>query len=90
MVFFTHSTLSASERLSVSSDYDPDGYRLVVDFPDGRQLIHRFFTQPELYRGTAKLQADLIGDGWRVVPGSDPKPHSRVTRGRHFPRNTRL
>ena len=67
MVFFTHPTLDSEDLLSVSTGYEPDGYRLVLDFPDGRQLIHLFFSQPDLYRGTAILQSDLVDDGWQLA-----------------------
>ena len=91
MVHFTHPTLDSSDRLAVSAGFEPDGYRLVVDFPDGRQLIHRFFSQPELYRGTVKLQANLLGDGWQPASAPVPRPGtSHATRSRHFPRSTRL
>ena len=91
MVFFAHPTLDAEDRLSVSADYEPDGYRLVLDFPDGRQLIHRFFSQPDLYRGTAILQSDLVDDGWQLA---EP-PGQRSTLGlpnqrRHDPQDTEM
>jgi hypothetical protein len=91
MVLFTHPTLDSEDRLSVSAGYEPDGYRLVVDFPDGRQLIHRFFNQPDLFRGTATLQSDLLDDGWQLAEA--PRHRSGLglsSRRRHYPRNTGL
>ncbi len=87
VVLFTHPTLGSDDHLSVSAGYEPDGYRLVVDFPDGRQLVHRFFSRPDLYRGTARLQSELLDDGWQLAePGhrSSPDLPSR----RHDPRIT--
>ena len=91
MVLFTHPSLDAQDRLSVSAGYEPDGYRLVVHFPDGRRLIHRYFSQPDLYRGSAKLQSELLEDGWRLAEAPGHRSGLGLSaRRRHYPRSTRL
>lgn len=91
MVFFTHPTLDAEDRLSVSAGYEPDGYCLVLDFPDGRQLIHRFFSQPDLYRGTAILQSNLLDDGWQLAEPTGHRSSLGLPRQRrHDPHDTEM
>jgi len=91
MVFFTHPTLGSEDRLSVSGRYEPDGYGLVLDFPDGRQLIHHFFSQPDLYCGTAIPQSDLIDDGWELAePPGHQSSLGLPSQGRHGPHDTEM
>lgn len=86
MVTFSHPRLDNTKQLKVRTTSDKDGHRLVLDFPDGQRRVHRFGNDSEIYRGTARVQAELISSGWRAMPHVRyPHWRSRFVRSLQFP-----
>jgi hypothetical protein len=54
---------------------DPDGFELVIDYPDGSEGVQQFTDPRKLVRRTLGVQQRLIRDGW--VP-SGPGMRFRV------------
>jgi hypothetical protein len=71
--FFRRGNLQVD--LEVRRIGDPDGFELVIDYPDGSEGVQRFTNPRKLVRRALSLQQQLIRDGW--VP-SGPGMRFRV------------
>ena len=91
MVTFSHPRLDSTKYLKVRTTSDKDGHRLILDFPDGQQRVHRFVNDSEIYRDTVRVQAELISSGWRAIPDMrHPHSPSRFMRSHQFPQTSAL
>ena len=82
MVQFSNPRLGPRQRLTVWTAPSPDGYRLIVSYPDGLRRIHYFADHSALYNGTVEIQATLTKDGWEPVRPPFPRWRSCRLRGR--------
>lgn len=59
-------------RCEVRSDWNGDGYELVIDRPDSMMRVERFRGARELNRRWTELEDGLLKDGWH-----GPQPCAR-------------
>src|SRR6476660_8401983 len=55
-------------------------YELVVDYPDGSEVVERFENPRQLVERTLRVQQRLMRDGW--VPARPPISHPSSSRSR--------
>ncbi len=67
MVFLRHPLLGPTERLDLRSAPGADGPCLILEYPGGKRWVHKFENDAALSRGTARIHAELIRDGWETL-----------------------
>ena len=73
MVQFVNRRTKARRRLTVRRLRSRDGFRLLVNYPDGLRRLHTFPDDAALRAGTAALQAELAGKGWEPLHRPAPR-----------------
>ena len=71
MVFLRHLLLGPTERLDVWAALDADGSSLILEYPGGKRCVHRYSDDAALSQGTARVQAELLRDGWEPQDALD-------------------
>jgi len=54
----------ALTRCEIRTDWNGDGYELVIDCPDAGVRIERFARTHELNRRWAEVERGLLSEGW--------------------------
>ena len=67
MVFLRHPLLGPTERLDLRSTAGDDGPCLILEYPGGKRSVHQFADDAALTRGTARIRAELLRDGWESL-----------------------